>query len=94
MRGETTGGLMSVRRAQGALDLRADEAAVVQAASRILAALIRNGRLTNGNHSTLIRSAVEMAIEIAHETDRLVNGSAEIETGAPGEADILDLLDE
>jgi hypothetical protein len=35
-----------------------------------------------------------MAIEIAHEADRLVNGSAEIESGAPGEADILDLLDE
>ena len=85
---------MSVSRSQAALEGSENQAAVVQAASRILAALIRNGRLTNGNHSTLIRSAVEMAIEIAHEADRLVNGPAEIESGAPGEADILDLLDE
>jgi hypothetical protein len=85
---------MTVSRSQAALEGPENEAAVVQAASRILAALIRNGRLTNGNHSTLIRSAVEMAIEIARETDRLLNGAAELETGAPGERDILDLLDE
>jgi hypothetical protein len=85
---------MSVRQAQPAIDFRTDEAAVVQAASRILAALIRNGRLTNGNHSTLVRSAVAMAIELAHEADRRLNGPDEIEAGAPGEPDVLDLLDE
>ena len=85
---------MSVRQVQPALEPPANEAAIVQAASRILAALIRNGRLTNGNHSTLIRSSVEMAIEIAREADSLLNGSAEIESNAHEERDILDLLDE
>ena len=85
---------MSERQSQAALEVPENAVAVVQAASRIFAALIRNGRLTNGNHATLIRSAVEMAIEIARETDRLLNGAAELETSAPGESDILDLLDE
>ena len=85
---------MSMRQSQTAPEAPENAAAVVQAASRIFAALIRNGRLTNGNHSTLIRAAVEMAIEIARETDRLLDGTAEIEAGAPGERDILDLLDE
>lgn len=83
---------MSVRQAQGAVEAQASEVAVIHAASRIFAALIRNGRLTNNNHSTLIRSAVEMALEIARETGRLAHGAAE--TGAAGEADIMDLLDE
>ena len=86
---------MSVRQAQGAPEPQASEVAVIHAASRIFAALVRNGRLTNGNHSTLIRSAVEMALEIAREAERLVHGAApELETGPAGEADILDLLDE
>jgi len=85
---------MSVARAQAASELQASEVAVIHAASRIFAALVRNGRLTNGNHSTLIRSAVEMAIEIAREAERLIHGAGEIESGAAGEGDILDLLDE
>ena len=85
---------MSMRQVQAALELPANEVAIVHAASRILAALIRNGRLTNRNHSTLIRSAVGMALEIARETDRLLSGAVGLETSAPGERDILDLLDE
>jgi len=85
---------MSVRQTQGAVELQASEVALIHAASRIFAAMIHSGRLTNGNHSGLIRFAVKRALEIARETERLVHGPAEIETGAPGEADILDLLDE
>ena len=85
---------MSVRQTPGASELQASEVAVIHAASRIFAALVRNGRLTNGNHSTLIRSSVEMALEIARETERLVHGTSETPIGASGEGDILDLLDE
>jgi hypothetical protein len=85
---------MSVRQSPGVPELQASEVAVIHAASRIFAALIHSGRLTNGNHSGLIRFAVERALEIARETERLVHGAGELETGAPGEPDILDLLDE
>jgi hypothetical protein len=64
--------------------------AILQAASRILSALIRNGRLTNGNHTSLVRSAIVMAMDLARETERALSG-------APGETtaeDVLDLLDE
>ena len=95
---------MTVRQTQGALELQASEAVIVHAASRILAALIRNGRLTEGNHTALLRFAVRMACELAHEADRSVQSDAEpaarSEAGAGagagigvGENDILDLLD-
>jgi hypothetical protein len=83
---------MALRESKGALELQASEAVVVHAASRILAALIRNGRLTNGNHASLIRSAVEIAMELARETDRILQSDAE--TGGSGGGDILDLLEE
>ena len=77
---------MSVRQTQGALELQASEAVIVHAASRILAALIRNGRLTEGNHTALIRFAVRMALELAREAERSVQSDAEsaarAETGA------------
>ena len=60
---------MAVRRAEGALELQASEAVVVQAASRILAALIRNGRHTEGNHTALLRFAVRTAYELAQEAE-------------------------
>ena len=72
---------MSVRQAQGALELQPSEQVVVHAASRILAALIRNGRLTEGNHATLVRFAVRTALEIAVEADRIVQ--SEDETVSP-----------
>jgi len=84
-----------VGRSPGAPELQASEVAVIHAASRIFAALVRNGRLTNGNHSTLIRSSVEMAIEIAREAERLLHGAGQLESGhAAAAGDILDLLDE
>ena len=85
---------MSVRQAQGAPELQASEVAVIHAASRIFAAMIHNGRLTNGNHSSLIRFAVERALEIAREAERLAHAPAELEIGPPGEGDVLDLLDD
>jgi hypothetical protein len=68
---------MSVRRAAGAIELQASETAVVHAASRILAALIRNGRLTEGNHTALVRFAVRTALDLALETDRAVQSDDE-----------------
>ena len=68
---------MAVRQAQGALELQPSEAAVVHAASRILAALIRNGRHTEANHGVLLRFAVKTAWEIAQETDRLIQSDSE-----------------
>jgi hypothetical protein len=72
---------MSVRQAAGALELQASGAVVVHAASRILAALIRNGRLTEGNHTALVRFAVRTALDLALETDRMVQ--SEDETVSP-----------
>jgi len=85
---------MSVRPVQGAVEVQASEVALIHAASRIFAAMIHSGRLTNGNHSGLIRFAVERALEIARETERLLHGPAELEAGPPGEGDVLDLLDD
>jgi hypothetical protein len=68
---------MAVRRAEGALELQASEAVVVQAASRILAALIRNGRHTEGNHTALLRFAVRTAYELAQEADRMIQSDSE-----------------
>ena len=77
---------MAVRQAGGALELQASEAVVVQAASRILAALIRNGRHTEANHTVLLRFAVRTAFELAQEADRLIQsddetGRADAEAG-------------
>jgi hypothetical protein len=86
---------MAVGRTPGASELQASEVAVIHAASRIFAALIAGGRLTNGNQAGLVRSAVQMALEIAREAESRIHGGGELETGpAAGEGDILDLLDE
>jgi len=70
-----------VRQAAGALELQASEAVVVQAASRILAALIRNGRHTEANHTALLRFAVRTAFELAQEADRLIQSDGEAGSG-------------
>ena len=75
---------MAVRPTQGALELQASEAVVVHAASRILAALIRNGRHTEGNHTALLRFAVRTAFELAQEADRLIQGDTETGRSAAG----------
>jgi len=76
---------MAVGQAQAALELQASEAAVVQAASRILAALIRNGRHTEANHTALLRFAVRTAWELAQEADRVLRSDGE--TARPAAAD-------
>jgi hypothetical protein len=83
---------MSMRQAAAAAELQPSEAAIVQAASRILAALIRNGRLTEGNHAVLIRTSVSLAVELAREVDRTVQSDGE-PGGTGGGGDILDLLE-
>jgi hypothetical protein len=68
---------VSVRQAIAALELQHSETAVVHAASRILAALIAAGRLTETNSADLIRSAVQMALALALETDRVLESDDE-----------------
>jgi len=66
-------------------------AAIIHAASRILAAQIRNGRLNDSNQPALIRAAVQMARRIAREAEA---GSDPGELlGEPLAEDILDLLE-
>ena len=72
---------MSVRQTTGAIGLEATEVAVIDAASRIFAALVGSGRLTGSNHSGLIRSSVSMALELAREAERQVHGVPDLETG-------------
>ena len=75
---------MAVGQAQAALELQASEAVVVQAASRILAALIRNGRHTEANHTALLRFAVRTAWELAQEADRVLRSDGETARPAAG----------
>ncbi len=86
---------MGLRETQATASLEATEVAVIDAASRIFAALVGSGRLTGSNHSGLIRSSVAMALELAREAARQVHGLPDLETGPAGdaEADVLDLLD-
>jgi hypothetical protein len=76
--------------------------AIIQAASRIFAAYIRAGRLTESNQAGLVRASVQLAQQIAREA---ANGSAGAAAGgakalggaapaaAAEEGDILDLLE-
>jgi hypothetical protein len=63
--------------------------AILQAASRILAALILNGRLTNGNRASLARMAVEMATQLSREAERALA----VPSGDAIGDDVLDLLE-
>ena len=60
-----------------ALELQPSEATVVHAASRIFSALVASGRLTAENRADLIRFAVSSAIELALETDRILESDDE-----------------
>jgi hypothetical protein len=73
---------MSPRKPVASLELQRSETAVVHAASRILAALIGAGRLTNDNAEELVRASVRLAIDLALETDRVVESDDE-NGGAP-----------
>jgi hypothetical protein len=73
---------MSLRKPVASLELQPSETAVVHAASRILAALIGAGKLTTDNADDLVRTSVRLAIDLALETDRVVESDDEA-GGAP-----------
>jgi len=60
-----------------ALELQPSEAIVVNAASRIFSALIVAGRLTPENQVDLVRLAVRSAVDLALETDRILESDDE-----------------
>jgi hypothetical protein len=68
---------MSLRKPIASLELQPSETAVVHAASRILAALIGAGKLTTDNAADLVRTSVRLAIDLALETDRVVESDDE-----------------
>lgn len=69
---------MALREPIAALELQHSETAVVHAASRIFAAFVAAGRLAPGaDASELIRSSVRLAIELALETDRVLESDDE-----------------
>ncbi len=59
------------------LQLHPSETAVVHAASRIFAAYVAAGRLTDGNQAELEERSVRAAVRIAVLTDRLVQSDDE-----------------
>ena len=74
-------------RAVGTAGQPASEA-VVQAASRILAALISNGRYTEGNRASMVRFAVGLALDLAQESElAAVRGPEPRAARAPAPAD-------
>lgn len=68
---------MSLRKPVASLELQPSETAVVHAASRILAALVGAGKLTSDNAAELVRTSVRLAIDLALETDRIVESDDE-----------------
>lgn len=74
---------MSKREPIAHLELQPSEAAVVHAASRIFAAFVTAGRLTEHNGAELVRLSVRTAIELARETDQLLDSDEE-SGGGPG----------
>lgn len=68
---------MALRETIAALELQHSEAVVVHAASRIFAALAASGQVTEANAAEQIRYCVRTAIEIALETDRVVESDDE-----------------
>src|SRR5690606_16903489 len=76
-RSPVEGAAMALREAIAALELQHSEAVVVHAASRIFAALAASGQVTEANAAEQIRYCVRTAIEIALETDRVVESDDE-----------------
>ena len=68
---------MSRRQTAVYLELQPSEAAIVHAASRILAALIASGRLTEGNAAELVRFSARTAIALGVEVDGMLDSDDE-----------------
>jgi hypothetical protein len=68
---------MAKRQAEHYLDLQPSETAIVHAASRILAALIAAGKLTDGNAADLVRWSTRVAIALGVEVDAMIDSDDE-----------------
>jgi hypothetical protein len=68
---------MAKRQPEHYLDLQPSEAAIVHAASRILAALIAAGKLTDGNAPELVRWSARVATALGVEVDALLDSDDE-----------------
>jgi len=68
---------MALRETIAALELQHSETAVGHAASRIFAALVASGQVTEANAAERIRYCVRTALEIALETDRVLESDDE-----------------
>jgi hypothetical protein len=68
---------MAKRQAEHYLDLQPSETAIVHAASRILAALIAAGKLTDQNAAELVRWSAKVATALGVEVDALLDSDDE-----------------
>jgi hypothetical protein len=68
---------VALREPIAALELQHSEAAVVHAASRIFAALVAAGRISESNQAEQVRYCVRTAIDLAQEADRVLDSDAE-----------------
>ncbi len=68
---------MSIREAISALSLQGSETEVMHAASRIFAALIAAGRLTETNQDEMVEFAVRAAVDLARQTDVAIQSEGE-----------------
>ena len=68
---------MKKRQAEHYLDLQRSETAVVHAASRIFAALVAAGKLTDDNTADLARWSARVATAIAVEVEALLDSDEE-----------------
>ena len=71
---------MSIREAISALSLEGSETEVLHAASRIFAACIVAGRLSETNQDELIEFSVRTAVELARQSDLAVQSEGEATT--------------
>ena len=69
---------MAIREAISALKLDGGETVVLHVASRVFAALVASGRLTEKNGDELIEFSVRTAVELARQTDLAIESDGEV----------------
>ena len=74
---------MAIREAISALKLDDSETAVLHVASRVFAALVASGRLTEKNGDELIEFSVRTAVELARQTDLAIESDGEVISRSP-----------
>jgi hypothetical protein len=74
---------MPIREAITALNLDTSETAVLHVASRVFAALVASGRLSEKNSDELIEFSVRTAVELARQTDLSIESAGEVISRSP-----------